>query len=90
MVRAMVVTEQPDTLDVPVCSDECRTAAVFVHEAFAEAIIADLDPRAFAEAAIAVGLEELVARYREDAVVEFVTRLIDRVRSGEFSDIVRH
>ena len=86
----MVVTEDNDTLDTPVCSDECRTAAVFIHEAFAEAIIADLDPRAFAEAAIAVGFEELVARFGEDPVCDYATRLVDRIRSGEFSDVMRH
>ena len=86
----MVVTEQPDTLETPVCSDERRTAAVFVHEAFAETIIAGLDPRAFAEAAIAVGFEELVAQFGEDAVGNYAARLIERVRAGEFSEIVRH
>ena len=85
-----MLTGQPDTLDTPACTDECRTAAGFVHEAFAEAIIAGVDSRAFAEAAIAVAMEELVVRYGEDPVAEFVTRLTDRLRSGEFSQVLRH
>lgn len=86
----MTLTEEPDTLDTPACHDEFRTAAGFVHEAFAEAIIAGVDTRAFAEAAITVAMEELVARYGETAVADFTARLGDRVRSGEFAEIVRH
>ena len=86
----MIATEQPDTLDTPAGGDEFRTAAGFVHEAFAEAILAGVDTRAFAEAAISVAMEELVARYGETAVVDFTSRLGDRVRSGEFAEIVRH
>ena len=86
----MFLTERPDRLDAPASPEECRTAAGFVHEAFAEAIIAGVDTRAFAEAAIAVGLEELVARYGEEAVVVFADRFSERVRGGEFSSAIRH
>ena len=86
----MMLTEQPDTLDTPSCREEYMTAAGFVHEAFAEAIIAGVDTRAFAEAAISVAMEELVARYGETAVADFTARLGDRVRSGEFGDVVKH
>ena len=86
----MFLTERPDRLDGMASPDERRTAAGFVHEAFAESILAGVDTRAFAEAAIAVGLEELVARYGEDAVVDFAGRLLERVRGGEFSLAMRH
>lgn len=86
----MVLTGQSDTLETPGCIDEQHEAAGFVREAFAEAIIADVDTRAFAEASIAIGLEELVARYGEDAVVEFATKLVGRLQAGEFTDAVRH
>lgn len=86
----MVLTEEPDRLDTPSCPEECRTAAGFVHEAFAEAIIAGVDTRAFSEVAIAVGLQELVERYGESAVVDFAGKLPERLRAGEFSNAMRH
>ena len=86
----MFLTERPDGLDAPASVDEQRTAAGFVHEAFAEAILAGVDTRAFAEAAIVVGFEELVERYGEEAVVDFTGRLSERVRGGEFSLASRH
>ncbi len=86
----MMLSERRDSLDAPSCPDDRRTAAALLHEAFAEAIIAGVDSRAFAEAAIAIGLEELVARYGEDAVTAFAERLPERLQAGEFSDEVRH
>ena len=87
---AMMLTGHKDALDAPGCIDEQREAAGFLHEAFAEAILAGIDTRAFAEASIAIGLEELVSRYGDEAVVLFSARLAERVRGGEFSDAARH
>lgn len=86
----MMLSERRDGLDAPSCPDDRRNAAALLHEAFAEAVIAGVDSRAFAEAAIAIGLEELVARYGEDAVAAFAERMPDRVQAGEFTDTIRH
>lgn len=86
----MILSEQKDSLETPGEPEEQRAAAGFLHECFAEALFAGIDPRSFAEAAIAVGMEELVARYGEDAVADFAARLPERVRAGEFSEMVRH
>jgi hypothetical protein len=86
----MILSEINDTLDTPACVEDCRTAAAFVRETFAEAIIQGVDSRAFAETAIAIGFEELVARYGEDAVAGYAAKLSDRVKGGEFSMLVRH
>jgi hypothetical protein len=86
----MISFEMPDTLDTPSRVEDCRTAAAFVREAFAEAIIGGIDARAFAESAIAIGFEELVARYGEDAVADYVVKLTARVKDGEFSVMIKH
>ena len=77
-------------LDLDIASEDRSAALGYVNEAFAEAILAGLDMESFADAAIAAGLQELVACYGEDAVVAFTTRLPERVRRGEFTIGARH
>ena len=77
-------------LDLEIASEDRRAALGYVNEAFAEAILAGLEMESFADAAIAAGLQELVACYGEDAVVSFTARLPDRVRRGEFTIGARH
>ena len=60
-----------------------------VSEAFAEAVLDGIEVEAFAEAAIATALRELVALHGEERVAEVFRGLPDRVRGGEFSSRLR-
>ncbi len=65
---------------------EARMAALdYVSEAFAEAVLDGVEVEAFAEAAIATALRELVAAHGEDRVADIVQAWPDRLRAGEFS-----
>ena len=67
-------------------SSESRIAALdYVSEAFAEAVLDGVEVEAFAEAAIATALRELVAAHGEERVAEIVQSFPERVRAGEFS-----
>ncbi len=69
---------------------QARLAALdYVSEAFAEAVLDEVEVEAFAEAAIATALRELVAAHGEDRVAELVQSWPERVRAGEFSLRVR-
>ena len=86
----MNAPQDPKMLDLKIASEDRRAALGYVNEAFAEAILAGLDMESFADAAIAAGLQELVACYGEDAVAAFTTRLPERVKRGEFTIGARH
>jgi hypothetical protein len=65
---------------------EARMAALdYVSEAFAEAVLDGIEVEAFAEAAIATALRELVAAHGEERVANVVQSWPERVRAGEFS-----
>jgi hypothetical protein len=65
---------------------EARMAALdYVSEAFAEAVLDGVEVEAFAEAAIATALRELVAAHGEERVASVVQTWPERVRAGEFS-----
>jgi hypothetical protein len=67
-------------------SAESRGAALdYVSEAFAEAVLDGVEVEAFAEAAIATALRELVAAHGEESVAKIVQTLPERLRAGEFS-----
>ena len=65
---------------------ERRVAALdYVSEAFAEAVLDGVEVEAFADAAIATALRELVAAHGEERVADIVQTWPDRLRAGEFS-----
>lgn len=67
-------------------SAKSRVAALdYVSEAFAEAVLDGVEVEAFAEAAIATALRELVAAHGEERVAEIVQSIPERLRAGEFS-----
>ena len=86
----MTPLKPPSSLDLDIAKEDRRAALVYVNDAFVEALMAGLDMESFADAAITAGLQELVARYGEDAVASFTAKLPDRVRRGEFTVGVRH
>ncbi|MFV0280886.1 MAG: hypothetical protein ACK5JM_09040 [Rhodoblastus sp.] len=77
-------------LDLDIATEDRRAALVYVNDAFVEALMAGLDMESFADAAITAGLQELVARYGEDAVAAFAAKLSERVRRGDFTVGARH
>ena len=86
----MTLLSPANSLDLDIATEDRRAALVYVNDAFVEALMAGLDMESFADAAITAGLQELVARYGEDAVASFTAKLPDRVRRGEFTVGVRH
>lgn len=77
-------------LDLDIATEDRRAALVYVNDAFVEALMAGLEMESFADAAITAGLQELVARYGEDAVASFTAKLPERVRRGDFTVGARH
>lgn len=77
-------------MDPTLKAEDRRAALSYVHEAFAEAILAGIDTESFADAAIAAGLQELVACYGEEQVAHFAAELADRIRRGEFTIGAKH
>ncbi len=65
------------------------SALDYVTEAFAEAVLDGVEAEAFAEAAIATALRELVAAHGEERVAGLFADFPERVRAGEFSSRVR-
>ena len=86
----MTLLKPASSLDLDIAKEDRRAALVYVNDAFVEALMAGLEMESFADAAITAGLQELVARYGEDAVASFTAKLPDRVRRGEFTVGVRH
>jgi hypothetical protein len=76
----------PRLLDV---SRSRLSALDYVTEAFAEAVLDGVEAEAFAEAAIATALRELVAAHGEERVAGLFADFPERVRAGEFSSCVR-
>ena len=70
-------------------AEERNMALVYVSEAFAEATLDGIDVEAFAQAAFAAALRELVALYGEERTTKIAERLPDRVRAGEFTSYTR-
>ena len=70
-------------------SDSRLDALDYVSEAFAEAVLDGVEVEAFAEAAIATALRELVAAHGEELVANIVHTWPERLRAGEFSSRIR-
>ncbi len=91
-VKSIAMNTPPASslLALDIAKEDRRAALGYVNEAFAEAILAGLEMESFADAAIAAGLQELIACYGEEAVISFTAQLPDRVRRGEFTTSARH
>ena len=66
-------------------ADRSVAALDYVSEAFAEAVLDGVEVEAFAEAAIATAMRELVVAHGEERVAEIVQTWPERLRAGEFS-----
>jgi hypothetical protein len=65
---------------------EKRMAALEVHsEAWADGVMEGIDADILADTAISTALEETIRLLGEDAALEMVDELRDRILSGEFS-----
>ena len=65
--------------------DESLRALDCILEAWEVGATTGIKPELMAYAAIYAALSDLVASYGEDAVADLAGRLVDRVRSGEFT-----
>lgn len=72
-------------LDDLVAADQRRAALAYVDEAFAEAMMAGIDPDCFANAALFAGLQHLVDSSGEEMVARIAEGLPERVRAGDYS-----
>lgn len=73
----------PDIADM--AADDRHAALSYLNDAWVEAVRDGLEEECLVQAALFTALRNLVATYGEDACAEFVTRLSDRVRSGEYT-----
>jgi hypothetical protein len=69
----------------PRYDDERRAAFGYLNDAWEEARLDGIDGDCLAQVALFTALNELVSTYGEDATAEFVGRLGERIRSGEFT-----
>lgn len=65
--------------------DESLRALDCILDAWEQGASSGVRPELIAYAAIYAALSDLVASYGEDAVAELAGRLVERVRSGEFT-----
>lgn len=77
-------------LDDLVASDQRRAAMAYFDEAFAEAMMAGIDPDCFANAALRAGLQHLVDSFGEEAVAKMAETLPALLRTGEYSAPLWH
>lgn len=79
-------TSPTTDLEMPHSAEESRRAALgFVTEAFVEALLAGLEGVCVAQAALTTALQELVVVYGEERVAQWIERMPERLRCGEFS-----
>lgn len=77
------VIDLPDIADM--AADDRHAALTYLSDAWVEAVRDGLDEDCLVQAALFTALRSLVATYGEDASGEFVTRLAERVRAGEYT-----
>lgn len=65
--------------------DDRRAVMSYVRDAFEEAKLDGIEPDCVMQVAIFTALFDLVDVYGEEATADYVARLAERVRSGEFS-----
>ena len=80
-----MTAEDASPIDLKDATPEKRAALTYVVEAFVEAQLDGLDGDCMAQAALFAAFTELVATYGEDAVAEYASTLVDKIRSGAFS-----
>lgn len=73
----------PDISDM--AADDRHAALTYLNEAWVEAVRDGLDEDCLVQAALFTALRNLVENYGEEASAEFVARLAERVRTGEYT-----
>lgn len=75
-----------DLLDIAdMAADDRHAALSYLNDAWVEAVRDGLEEECVVQAALFTALRNLVANYGEEACAEFVVRLADRVRAGEYT-----
>lgn len=73
----------PEITDM--AADERHAALTYLNDAWVEAVRDGLDEDCIVQAALFTALRALVATYGEDASGDFVARLAERVRAGDYT-----
>lgn len=66
-------------------ADDRHLALTYLNDAWVEAVRDGLDEECLVQAALFAALRSLVAAYGEEPSAEYVTRLAERVRAGEYT-----
>lgn len=75
----------PQIAEAP--SDERHAALSYLDDAWTEAMRDGLDEDCLVQAALFTALRSLVATYGEEPCADYVSRLAERIRAGEYTVI---
>ncbi|MGQ3672125.1 hypothetical protein ACT6QG_06995 [Xanthobacter sp. TB0136] len=73
----------PDIADM--AADERHAALTYLNDAWVEAVRDGLEEDCLVQAALFTALRSLVTTYGEEPSAQFVSRLVERVRSGDYT-----
>ncbi len=68
-------------------ADDRHLALTYLNDAWVEAVRDGIEEECLVQAALFAALRSLVAAYGEEPCAEFVTRLAERVRAGEYTTV---
>ena len=78
---------RPATQIAEAASDERHAALSYLDDAWTEAMRDGLDEDCLVQAALFTALRSLVATYGEEPCADYVGRLVERIRAGEYTVI---
>ena len=81
----LTASKAPDNDVRSAFEDERMAALSYLSEAWDEAMMDGLPPECMAHEALFRSISEFVMAFGEEATAEFVARLPERIRSGDFS-----
>ena len=81
----LTASKAPDNDVRSTFEDERMAALSYLSEAWDEAMMDGLPPECMAHVALFRSISEFVMAFGEEATAEFVARLPERIRSGDFS-----
>jgi hypothetical protein len=79
-----MLRETPDNLDALIREEKQRVAAEFIEEAWNSAMQEGIEPSILAESGLTTLLKKLHAHDGDNAVVQLIEALPDRLDCGEF------
>lgn len=70
----------------PTPDEQKRIALSYITDAWIEAVLDGIDPDNFARATLEAAVKELVAQWGEGDAAKYVSQLVPRIESFEYSD----